>query len=184
MGTVFEKRFRSEKDSRRAISALRSAEFGKGLLQRMKFGSHCHALNRGDLMAFHGNSESQARKYRTAIHQHGAAPAFTQLAAVLRAGQSQILAKHFQERLVRRERDFHLFSIDSQRQVRLLELVLCPVPNLFHYLPRADTIWHQDSSGQVLKLKGESNHKKHKRRRKESLSCAFCDSSQRGQSRY
>src|SRR5215471_7386212 len=134
VGSVFEKRFRSEKDSRRAISTLSSAEFGKGLLQRMKFGSHCHALNRGDLMAFHSNSESQARKYWTAIHQYGAAPAFTQLAAVLRAGQTQILAKHFQERLVRRKRDFHLFPIDSQHQVRLLERVLCPLPNLFHYV--------------------------------------------------
>src|SRR5215468_3943862 len=153
MGTVFEKRFRSEKDSRRAISALRSAEFGKGLLQRMKFGSHCHALNRGDLMAVHGNSESQTRKYRTAIHQYGAAPAFTQFTAVLRAGQTQILTKHFQERLVRRERDFHFFPIDSQRQVSLLELGLCPNPNLFHELPLADTIWHPDSAGQVVKGK-------------------------------
>src|SRR5262249_21775628 len=71
----------------------------------------------------------------------------------LRAGQTQILAKHFQERLVRRKRDFHLFPIDSQHQVRLLELVLCPVPNLFHELPLADTIWHPDSAGQVVKGK-------------------------------
>src|SRR5215467_7266113 len=61
-------------------------------------------------------------------------------------------------------------------------LLFARFPTCFITLPRADTIWQQDSSGQVLKLKGERNHKKQKRRKKESLSCASCGSSQRGQS--
>src|SRR5207237_4660916 len=102
-GTVFEQSFRSEENSRRAISTLSSAEFGKRLLQWMKFGSR-HSLYRRDFMPLHRDSQSKTRKYGTAIDEHSTASAFAQFTSMLRAGQSEVFTQDLEKRLVRGER--------------------------------------------------------------------------------
>ena len=54
--------------------------------------------------SFHGDPQRQAGKHRTAIQQHGATSALPQFAAMFGAGQPQVLAKDFEERLMRGKR--------------------------------------------------------------------------------
>src|SRR5207249_10738318 len=128
-------------NSRGAISALSSAEFSKRLLQRMKLGSYGHTFNGRNLVALHRNAKSQTRKDRTAVHQHRAATAFAQFAAVLCAGSSQILAKYLQQRLVRSEGNFDFFTIDLKPEMRFLQLSLAVLPGFLHELGPHRTIW-------------------------------------------
>src|SRR5206468_12512150 len=111
--------------------ALSSAEFSKRLLQRMKLGSYGHTFNGRNLVALHRNAKSQTRKDRTAVHQHRAATAFAQFAAVLCTGQSQILAKYLQQRLVRSEGNFDLFTVNLETEMRFLQLLLPFFPACF-----------------------------------------------------
>src|SRR6516162_4740662 len=93
--------FCCQQKSRCAVSALGRPQLSKCILQGMELGSLGHAFDRDDFVSLQGDPQGQAGEYRTTIHEHGAAPAFPQLAAVLGAGKRQVLAKDFQKRLVR-----------------------------------------------------------------------------------
>src|SRR5467141_285218 len=100
-----------EEKGGRAVAALRRAQIGECLLQRMQLPALRHALDRAHPVAGARQAEHQAGKDRRSIQQHRAGAAFPQLAAVLRAGESQIFAQHFEQRLVRREGYFLALTI-------------------------------------------------------------------------
>ena len=79
-----------------------------------------------DLVPFHSDSQGQTGQHRPPVHQHRAASALAQLAAVLGARESQILAKHFQERFVRGKGYFDRLAVHTQVDVRFLRLTSCP----------------------------------------------------------
>ena len=58
-----------------------------------------------DLAPLGVEAEHEARKNGAPVHEHGARAALAQLAAVLRAGQREVFAQDFEQRLVRREGD-------------------------------------------------------------------------------
>src|ERR1017187_92581 len=117
--SLLQQHFCRQEKSRGAISALRSPEFSKRLLQRMELRSLCHAFDRGDFMSFQGDPQGQAGKHRTTIHQHGATSALPQLAAVLGAGKRQVFAKDFQKRLMRGKRHLDRLTMHTQANLRL-----------------------------------------------------------------
>ena len=62
--------------------------------------------------------QRETGEHRRAIHEHRAYAAFAQLAAVLGAGEREILAQHLEQRLVGRESDLAAFAVHDERGVR------------------------------------------------------------------
>src|SRR5262249_36662222 len=60
-----------------------------------------------------------ARQHRLAVHQHRAGPALPQLAAVLGAGQREVLAQHLEEGFVDGDDDLALLPVDLEREPSL-----------------------------------------------------------------
>ena len=74
------------------------------------------SLDGGDLPAFGFDRQHQARQHRLAIDQHRTGAALTKLAAVLGAGELQIFAQHFEQRLVVVGEDVDRFLVDGARR--------------------------------------------------------------------
>src|SRR2546422_1167677 len=110
-GIGFEERFGSEQKGGRAVAALRGAQVGERLLQGMQLAALRHRFDGSHGVAGARETQHQARQDRRSIQQHGARAALTQLAAVLRSGESQILAQYLEQRLMRRERYFLALTI-------------------------------------------------------------------------
>src|ERR1041385_1242314 len=85
----------------------------------MKFGAVRHSLDRLDVAALCIEAQHQARKNRTSIDEHRARAAFAEFAAVLRAGEIQILTQNFEQRLVRCEGDLSLFAVEGEMDMLL-----------------------------------------------------------------
>src|SRR5213083_706155 len=98
MRLVREQRLGGHQDPRRAVAALRSAKIGEGRLQRMQLGAAGEAFHRIDGATFAFERQHEAQELRLAVNEHRAGAAFAELATVLRAGQAEILAQHFQQR--------------------------------------------------------------------------------------
>ena len=87
----------------RAVAALRRAELGEGVLQRVGQRAVGQAFDGHDgrrRLVLDG--QRQAGQDRLAVDQHGAGAALAELAAVLGAGQVEIFAQHLEQRLVDR----------------------------------------------------------------------------------
>ena len=80
----------------------------------MKLGSVGHSLDRFHFTTFRVETEHQTRKNRTPIDEHRTRAALAQFAAVLRAGEIQILTQNFEQRLVRGEGDFDVFAVECK----------------------------------------------------------------------
>src|SRR5256712_9086120 len=102
-----------------AVAALRRAQLGERVLQAMQPAALRHPLDRLHPAPGAREAEHQAGEHRTRIHEHRAGAALAQLAAVLRAGEAQVLAQHFEQRLVRCERDLDGLAVELQRDLRL-----------------------------------------------------------------
>ena len=102
----------------RAVAALGGAQLGEGLLQRVEPAAVGHALDGLDLASLALDGQRQAGEHRLAVDQHGARAALAQLAAVLGAGEVELLAQHLEQGLVRRREDIALFPVDLERQER------------------------------------------------------------------
>src|ERR1051325_334741 len=87
-----EERLGGGQKCRRTVAALRGAEIGERLLERMELAALRHAFDGPHASAVAGESQHEAREHGRFIEQHGAGPAFAEFAAVLRAGQAEILA--------------------------------------------------------------------------------------------
>src|SRR5690242_5281612 len=85
----------------------------------MKLGPVGHALDRFHIATFGVEAKHQTGKNRTPVDEHGASAAFTELAAVLRAGEIQILTQNFEQRLVRCEGDLSLFAVEGEMDMLL-----------------------------------------------------------------
>src|SRR5712692_1884391 len=114
-----EQRLGGHEDSRSAVAALRGAEVGERGLQRVQLGAARHAFDGLNRAALAFEREQQAGELRLAVDQHRAGAAFAELAAVLGAGEAEVLAQQLEQRLVRRERDFVAFAVDRQAELRM-----------------------------------------------------------------
>ena len=112
---VLQERPGGQEKSGRAISALRGAQVREGLLEWMEPARVRHPLDGLDFSPFAFEPEVEAGEDRLAVHQHRAGPALAELAAMLGSRQPQVLAKHLEQRLVRRERGFCSFSVQQER---------------------------------------------------------------------
>ena len=109
-----EQRLRGEEDAGRAVAALRGAELGERLLQRVQPGAVGHALDRRDLALLEVGRQRDARQHRRAVDEHGAGTALPELAAVLGADEIEVLAQHFEERLVNGHEQLARFAVDAE----------------------------------------------------------------------
>ena len=103
-GVLRQQGLRGHQDARRAVAALGGAEIGERGLQRVELVALLQALDGLDRPPLHLGGERQAGEHRLAVDQHGAGAAFAELAAVLRAGQAELLAQHLEQGVVDRER--------------------------------------------------------------------------------
>src|SRR6266480_360152 len=135
---VVEERFRGHQDPGGAVAALRRAEVGEGRLQGMQLRAAAEAFDRFHRAALALGGEHQAGKLRRAVDQHGAGAALAQLAAVLGAGEAEVLAQHFEKRLVPGAGQLDGLAVDAQAELQAarhfvwvpnkLRLLYCKVP--------------------------------------------------------
>src|SRR6266513_637630 len=111
-----EERFRGHQDPRGAVAALRGAEVGESSLQGMQLRAAAEPFDRLHRAAFALGGEHQAGKLRRAVDQHRAGAALAQLAAVLGAGEAEVLAQHFEKRLVPGAGQLDGLAVDGQAQ--------------------------------------------------------------------
>src|SRR5688572_19875547 len=111
---VLEERLGGHQDTRGAVAALGGAEVGEGALQRMERRPVRQALDGFDRLALALEGQHQAGKPRLAVDQHRARAALAELAAVLGAGQIEVLAQDFQQGLVGCKRHLDRLTVDRQ----------------------------------------------------------------------
>src|SRR5438876_8340357 len=112
-----EQRFRGEQEGGRTVPALRRAELGEGVLERMQRPAPCHSLDGFHAVPRARQAEHQTGKHGLAVHEHGAGAALAQLAAMLRAGETQVLAQYFEQGLVGREGDLDGLAVQLERDL-------------------------------------------------------------------
>src|SRR5437879_4090319 len=112
-----EQRFRGEQEGGRTVPALRRAELGEGVLERMQRPAPCHSLDGFHAVPRAREAEHQTGKHGLAVHEHGAGAALAQLAAMLRAGETQVLAQHFEQGLVGREGNLDGLAVQLERDL-------------------------------------------------------------------
>lgn len=112
-----EERLGGDEESRRAITALRSAQIGERFLQRMQTSVVDEPFDGRDVRALAIDAEHEARQHGPAVEQDGTGAALAKLAAVLRPAQIQILTQDLEQRFVRSERDFGRLAVDGQGDV-------------------------------------------------------------------
>ncbi len=100
-----------------AVPALCRAKLRERLLQRVEPRGRLHALDRRDLPSLQGGGDLQTGEDRPAVDEDGARPALAQLATVLGAGEPQLLAKNFEESMVKRRGDGAPFPVHRERQL-------------------------------------------------------------------
>src|SRR2546425_9608353 len=109
-----QQRFGGEQERGGTVAALRRAQLGERVLERMERPAHRHPLDGLDAPPGAREAEHEAGEDRLAVHQHGAGTALAQLTAVLRAGEPEVLAQHFKQRLVRREGDLDRLAVQIE----------------------------------------------------------------------
>jgi hypothetical protein len=114
-----EERLRRDEKSRRAVSALGGAQVGKGDLQRMQPSIARQSFDGRDGPAGALDAEHETGQHRQAVEEHRAGAALAELASVLRPAEIQVLTKHFEQRLVRREGDLERLAVHRQVDVRV-----------------------------------------------------------------
>src|SRR5438132_790358 len=116
---LVEQRFGGEQEGGRTVPALRRAELGERVLERMQRPTLCHPLDRLHAMPRAREAEHQAGEHGLPVHEHGARAALAQLAAMLRAGETHVFTQHFEQGLVRREGHFDRLAIQLEGDLRL-----------------------------------------------------------------
>jgi hypothetical protein len=85
----------------------------------MQFPGAGHPFDRPHVATRARKAEHETGKHGRSIEQHGARAAFAQLAAVLRARKSKVFAEHFEQRLVRSERDLGALTVYREADLGL-----------------------------------------------------------------
>src|SRR5258708_2933649 len=81
----------------------------------MELGAASHPFDGRDRAPLDLDREQQAAQLRLAVDEHGARAAFTQLAAMFRAGELHVFAQDLEERLVHRQKQLASLAIYVQR---------------------------------------------------------------------
>src|SRR5467141_1585378 len=115
LGIRGEECFGGKEKGRRAVPALRGTQVGERLLQGMELAALRHGFDGAHGVTGGREAQHETRQHGRSIEQHGARAAFAQFAAVLRSGESEILAQHLEQRLVRRECHFCRFAVHGER---------------------------------------------------------------------
>src|SRR5437867_8041688 len=113
-----EQRFSGEEERGGTVAALCRAQFRERLLEGMERPALGHALDGLHPTPGAREAEHQAGQHGRAVYEHGTGAAFPQLAAVLGAREPQVLAQHFEQRLVGREGDLDGLAIQLERDLR------------------------------------------------------------------
>src|SRR5262245_52935957 len=80
----------------------------------------CHALDGLDLGALGFDREHEARAHHSAVDHYGAGAAIAGGAALLGAGEHQLVAQHVEQGLLRLAQELVLVAVDRRRDVILL----------------------------------------------------------------
>ncbi len=91
IGLSFEQRLGRQKNTGCAVSALRTAQFRKYALQRMKLRALHHPFHRLDSTTSTFNCQYQTGKYGLAIQQHGTGAALSEFTTMLGPGEAKML---------------------------------------------------------------------------------------------
>jgi hypothetical protein len=94
----FQKTGRGQDHARHAIPALHGFFLDKRLLDRVQLIALGEAFDRAHRLVLHGGHGREAGRSRTAVDQHRTGPALPFAAAILGAGQPEILPEHFEQR--------------------------------------------------------------------------------------
>ena len=97
----------------RTVSALTGDSFVEGGLNGSRL-SLADALDARDLTAIACGGETQAGELWLAIYQHSTGPTITHIAAVLRSGQSKIVAKCVEETAICRHQESLPVAVDHK----------------------------------------------------------------------
>ena len=101
--------------SRRAVAALERVMVDERLLQRMQRAVRRQAFDRGDLGAVLHDGQRQAGIDAPAVDQHRAGAALAVVAALLGAGQVEVVAQRVEQGRPRRDLELRLDAVDGQR---------------------------------------------------------------------
>ncbi len=113
-GVAVEQRLGRDENPRRAVAALRAAEVGERLLQRMQPAIRGEPFDRRHASAGVVDREGQTREDGFAVDEHRAGAALAELAAVLGAGELQVFAQHLEQRLVAVDEHVHALAVHEQ----------------------------------------------------------------------
>src|SRR5260370_2972319 len=120
VGILIQQSFGSHQNCRRAITALRCSEIGKGILQGVKVSVSSQTFDGQNIFSTTFERKHETGKHRLAIQKNGASATLSQLAAVFRAGMTEIFAQDFQQSLIGREIDVGLLAVQSESYLRRL----------------------------------------------------------------
>src|ERR1700741_3389843 len=115
---LIQKGFGGHEDPGRAITALRSTQIGERDLQRMKLAFRDQPFDREYLPSIALKRQHQAGKHRLSIEKDGASSALSELAPMLSACVSQVLAQNFQQRFIRSKGDIGAFAVQGKSNLR------------------------------------------------------------------
>src|SRR6266850_6538621 len=125
-----------------AVAALRHLQLDPGLLNLFAGGCGTDGLDRGDALAGRGRDRRDARAHRLAIEMDRARAAQSEAATEFRAGHSEHIAKHPEQRRVIVDIDAAGFAVDCQRMWHLSLLKAkagsecgAAVPSVCHPIP-------------------------------------------------
>ena len=116
VGVTLQQRLGREDHPRLAEAALQGAGHVEGPLHGVGPVRAGQALDGGDLPALAGDRQRAAGQGGLAVDQHGAGAAVALVAALLAAGQSQLVAEHLQQRPVVVGGDLAALAVDTQLQ--------------------------------------------------------------------
>src|SRR3989449_1826596 len=116
---VAQQRKGGEQERRGAVAALRRAQLGERVLQRVQLPARGHPLDGLHSAPSARLAEHEAGQHGPVVQQHGAGAAFAQLATVLRSGEAEVLAQHFEQRLVGGKRDLGRLAVEVERDLDL-----------------------------------------------------------------
>ncbi len=102
----------------RAVAALEGVVLDEGGLQRMQGTRRAQAFDRHDLVVLVHDGEGQARVDAPAVDQHGTGAALPVVAALLGAGQVQVLAQRVEQRGADIQLEVAGMAVDDERHLR------------------------------------------------------------------
>ncbi len=106
--------------ARRAVAALECVVVDERLLQRMQRAVHRQAFDGGDLGAILHDGEREARIDAPAVDQDRAGAALPVVAALLGAGQVEMVAQRIEQGCPRREVELPRHAVDGERDRNLV----------------------------------------------------------------